>query len=75
MSTTEKVKYVCDTCGSSNVRAEGECEWNIETQQWEIVEFYYDRDYCMDCSDSCTTVEAPVDLKDLAKLAIERFMK
>ena len=69
---SEKHKYVCDRCGSSRVRAEGECEWNINKQAWEIVEFYYDRDYCMDCSDSCTTVEAPLDVGDLAREAINK---
>jgi predicted ATP-dependent serine protease len=69
---SEKHKYVCDTCGSSRVRAEGECEWNINKQAWEIVEFYYDRDYCMECLETVRTDTAPLDLKDIAQLAINK---
>ena len=69
-STAEKIKHVCRECGSSDVRAEAECEWNIEKQAWEIIDFY-DRDYCMDCADDTNLEEAPLDVKDLAKLAIK----
>lgn len=78
MSTTEKVKYVCSHCGSSNVETEAYAQWDIETQQWLVSEIREDgghTDYCITCGENHVVEEAPVDLKDLAKLAIERFMK
>jgi hypothetical protein len=69
---SEKFKYVCVQCGSSDVRAEAECEFNIEKQQWEILEFYHDRDYCMECLETVRTDTAPLDLKDIAQLAINK---
>lgn len=46
-----KVKMVCEYCGSENVRADAYCEWNVDTQEWEVVATFDKGSVCEDCGE------------------------
>jgi hypothetical protein len=68
---SEKVKYVCPHCGGTSVEVEAIVVWDISKQMWEIKDLR-DYDYCMDCTESITAEEAPLDVGDLAREAINK---
>ena len=43
-----KIKYVCKQCGSDHVGRDAFCDWNVNTQQWEIANLM-DNDFCFEC--------------------------
>jgi hypothetical protein len=57
---TQKVKMVCDHCGSEDVLADAWASWNIESQEWELSQTFDDK-YCENCESSCKVNEEPVD--------------
>lgn len=52
----EKVRMVCSQCGSEEVLADAYAQWNVGSQQWEIVETFEKGAYCSKC-DSETRIE------------------
>ena len=55
-----KIKYVCKHCGSDSVGRDAFCDWNVETQTWEIANFM-DREICFTCSDDTTLITVEED--------------
>jgi len=48
MKKSKRIQMVCGTCGSTNVRRNGDLQWNVKTQKWEIVAIF-DETSCEDC--------------------------
>lgn len=48
-----KINYVCKKCGSDHVGRDSFCDWNVETQQWEVANFM-EESFCLNCE---TTTE------------------
>lgn len=48
--TKEKrgIRVVCRACGGEHVRRDADAIWNVEKQQWELGEVYYNAT-CDDC--------------------------
>ncbi len=65
------IVYVCDECGSDDVRGEALVAWDVEAQEWQV-STYSGHAQCVDCGDEAYLVERPLYLKDYAKLAIEK---
>lgn len=55
-----KIKFICKHCNSDNVGRDAFCDWNQETQKWDIVNFM-DRDFCFTCSDDTDLVETTIN--------------
>jgi hypothetical protein len=48
-------KYVCRTCGGSNVKVDAWATWNAETQRFELASMF-DAAFCDDCDGECKLV-------------------
>ena len=44
-----KFKIVCRHCGSENVLADAYAAWNVDKQEWELVNAFEDGSVCDDC--------------------------
>ena len=69
------VKWVCCECGSDNVRATADVEWDIAKQEWVLVPNSVsepEEDYCVRCGDNRETEEVGLDVRDMARIAVER---
>lgn len=64
--TTQKIKYVCTSCGSDNVTCDASASWNVELQAWEICGGYDNTD-CQECAGECGTEEVPADAVCISK--------
>jgi len=51
-----KVEKVCKNCGSDRVLVDAHAEWDVDTQQWELVHTY-DHSFCKDCDSETTIVD------------------
>jgi hypothetical protein len=51
-----RVRMVCGTCGSEDVRIDAWAGWNEETQAWELAETF-DYSFCNACEDECRIKE------------------
>lgn len=63
MTTTTGAKpylYVCEKCGSSDVRVDAYASWNPHTKQWELAELF-DEEVCMSCGGSTNLVEKDLE--------------
>jgi hypothetical protein len=56
----ERYKYVCNLCGSDDIAADAWAQWDIETQQWELLSTYDDK-FCRSCETECKPVTVPVE--------------
>jgi hypothetical protein len=56
-----KVRKVCKTCGSENVVSDAYVSWNVETQDWDIVESVFDMEFCYDCEGETTVVDEEIN--------------
>lgn len=45
-----KVKKVCNYCGSDDVRKDAWAKWDEDKQEWVLADIY-DHEYCMTCDD------------------------
>ena len=52
MSSPKKIKMVCHTCGSTEVRRNADVRWNYDKQEWEIVAIF-DNATCEKCEGEC----------------------
>lgn len=49
---SEKIKPICEECGSEKVVADAFVQWNIEKQSWEV-QVAFDKDStCHECGDA-----------------------
>lgn len=55
----KKVEMRCSQCGSTEVRKNADCAWNVKAQKWEIVALFDDAS-CEACGKECKLEEAPV---------------
>lgn len=55
-----KIKYICLRCKSDQVGQDAFCDWNIETQQWEIANMMGEM-FCHTCCHSTELVEFPIE--------------
>ena len=60
---TSKVKMVCSTCGSDDVRADAYASWNVDTQEWELSSTFDKGSYCLTCSGECRIDEKIIEEK------------
>ena len=45
-----KQKPVCRVCGSDEITIDGPCQWDVESQQWELTgDVYHKSEYCAEC--------------------------
>lgn len=67
------IVWVCEECGSDNVQVEASAVWNVEEQQWVLLEIneHFD-DYCVDCDDQRPLIDRRVNLQDISKVVIRR---
>ena len=56
-----KIKKVCETCGSEEVRVDAYAEWDVDAQAWDL-HSVYDHGWCYDCD--CDTHIIDQDLQD-----------
>jgi type II secretory ATPase GspE/PulE/Tfp pilus assembly ATPase PilB-like protein len=49
-----KIKMICATCGSDNVRADAYAYWNFEKQEWELEATFEKGAVCERCEEECT---------------------
>jgi len=59
MTTKQKVRMVCSSCGGTEVRRDGYTAWNEETQQWELITVFDNSD-CETCGGECSIDEVPI---------------
>ncbi len=52
----EKIKFICNDCGSDDVYRDAWTEWNIENQEWEL-QSTYDQHHCNQCENVCGVTE------------------
>jgi DNA-directed RNA polymerase subunit RPC12/RpoP len=52
----KRIKYVCATCGSDEVRCNADTAWSVEDQRWEIVSLFDDVT-CEKCEGRCDIIE------------------
>jgi hypothetical protein len=52
MDTKPKQAPYCNECGSTDVLADAYATWNIETQEWEILNIF-DNYVCNVCGGEC----------------------
>ena len=52
----EKIKYVCNDCGSDDIRKDAWGIWDIEIQGWEL-DTTYDNYHCENCEGECGVTE------------------
>lgn len=55
-----RVNMVCIKCGSDDVRADAFAAWDVESQQWEIVETYDKGAWCECCNDETRLKSVPL---------------
>jgi len=67
-----KIKYVCKHCSSDNVGRDAFCDWNQQTQEWEISNLM-DREICFECSDDTTLVIARIAEPEAVLLALQNL--
>jgi len=68
---TTPVIWVCEECGSNNVTDYAAVRWDANAQDWKV--FGHDcQDFCEDCNDDTVMVERPLNLKEIAQLAIKK---
>lgn len=71
---TQRMKYVCQTCGSDNVSTEAHVNWNTIKQTWVFdVTFDEGTDWCNDCMEETTLDYVPVnDLRTIAEYTVAK---
>ena len=52
MKNKNLYNYVCEKCGSENIRRDAHCKWNAHKQQWEVANYADGKDYCLNCQKS-----------------------
>ena len=67
-----KAKYICKHCGSDNVGRDAFCDWNQQTQKWEISNFM-DREICFNCSDDTTLITVTIAEPEAVLLALQNL--
>ena len=58
-----RIKMVCATCGSQDVKRDAWAEWCNETQTWEL-QTTFDAAYCDECDGECHINEEPLTTAD-----------
>jgi len=55
-----KIKIVCSTCGSDDVRRDAMAAWNVDKQEWELAAVM-DQGYCEGkCEGECSLSEVEI---------------
>jgi hypothetical protein len=55
-----KIKIVCATCGSDDVRADAFAYWSVERQEWELAATFDKGAVCEKCGEECTLLEVEI---------------
>ena len=58
--TGKRVKMVCATCGSEDVKADAYGAWNVEAQEWDLVDTFDKGSVCEDCGGECRIDEVEI---------------
>ena len=67
------VVQVCEECGSNRVDTQVFAVWDLTLQKWVLGAFDLDgNEYCHDCKGEARLIERPMDVREYAKLAIEK---
>lgn len=59
MENEPKVKMVCTTCGSDDVRRDAYAIWSVPEQKWELLTTFDNTD-CENCGGECSLKTEPV---------------
>lgn len=54
------VRKVCSWCRSENVVTDAWVKWNVETQEWDIIEDVFDNEYCKNCDGETTIIDEEI---------------
>jgi hypothetical protein len=57
----QRVKMVCEICGSDDVLADAYAEWNVETQEWELQNTFDKGSWCNACDGECRIIDEAID--------------
>lgn len=57
----QRIKMVCATCGSDDVRCDAYAAWNVETQDWEVSATFTKGSVCEACGGETNIKEMPAD--------------
>jgi len=57
---TLKIKMVCETCGSDNVRRDAFAEWDVGAQEW-MLSTVFDHTVCERCEGECNLKEVAIE--------------
>jgi len=55
-----RIKMVCNNCGSENVLKDAYAAWNVDSQQWELSNTF-DNNICDDCGATDSVDEMEVE--------------
>ena len=64
--------WACSECGGTDVHTEATIEWETPTQSWVVIDFSEADfvDWCTDCQDHHQLHRRPLNLKEIAQVAI-----
>ena len=68
---TAPIIWVCEECGSNNVTDYAVVRWDANAQDWKVSS-HDCGDWCEDCNDTTGLIERPLNLKEIAQLAISK---
>lgn len=60
---SQRVKMVCDSCGSQDVQRDAWAEWSVEEQEW-VLSQCFDHAFCNDCAGECHIVDEAITNDD-----------
>lgn len=66
-----KVRKVCATCGSDDVKADAYAEWDQEHQRWEVIDAFDKGAFCFDCDGECRIEDREIGATGVNLYAIE----
>ena len=57
---TQRITYICSSCGSYDVVVDAWAEWDVANQRWRAAEIFESTAYCRKCDGECSIRESPV---------------
>ena len=55
--SSERIKFICATCGSDDITCSANVKWSVEKQEWVIAGVPLDDDFCEACEEECSLEE------------------
>ena len=58
-----RIKMVCKECGSDDVLCDAYAVWDVDTQQWEVVNTFDKGAYCNECDGETRLEQEEVEVE------------